>query len=140
MIYVNPFNDLMASNGSNQSASKFVLANCLSQSSQAPAQVRSASTSSSISSASTSPQMTPSQINTKSKDLSQLMAKNLSIQTSLFSTYPTSAYTYLNSNFLYAQPNRLVQNSANFGPTFSSLSEKSILYIFFKFYKLLFFG
>lgn len=131
MIFVNTINDLMTSNGSNQSASKYVLASCLSQSNQAPAQVRSASASSSISSTSTSPQMTSSQINTKAKDLSQLMAKNLPIQTSLYPTYPTSAYTYLNSNFLYTQPNRLVQNSANYGPTFTSLSEKSILFFIF---------
>lgn len=120
----------MATNGSNQTANKFILANCLNQT---PSQVRSASASSSlssISSSSTSPQMTTSQISNKSSELinSQYLAKNLPIQTSLYPTYTTSAYTYLNSNYLYAQPNRLIQNSANFASQLTNLNEKSTFF------------
>ncbi|RNA31431.1 double-stranded RNA-specific editase 1 [Brachionus plicatilis] len=125
MIYVNPFSDLMTSNGSNQSANKLILANSLAQSNQAFTQVRSASTSSSlstVSSASTSPQMTSNQITTKSTELinNQLLAKNLPIQTSIYPAYPTNAYAYL-----YTQPSRLIQNSANFATTLTNLSAQS---------------
>lgn len=133
MIYVNPFNDLLTSTtttGTNQInyANKYILTNSLAQST--PTQVRSSSTSSSlssVSSTSTSPQMSNSQINTKAPEINsnQIYAKNLPLQTSLYPTYATTGYTYLNTNYIYSQPNtRLLTNTANITNGLSSFNEK----------------
>jgi hypothetical protein len=136
MIYVNPLNDLLAttptttSTGTNQInyANKYILTNNLAQTT--PSQVRSSSTSSSISSVSstsTSPQTSNSQINTKTPDLinNQIIAKNLPLQTSLYPTYTTTGYTYLNPNYIYSQPNtRLLTNTANLTNGLTSFNEK----------------
>ncbi|CAF0984317.1 unnamed protein product [Brachionus calyciflorus] len=132
MIYVNPLNDLLTTTstttqtGSNHQinyANKYLMTNGLTN--QAPGQlaspqVRSSSTSSSIStisSNSTSPQAPNSQIKTKQPNhiTNQIFTKNLPLQASLYPTYTTTGFTYLNPNYLYPQANntRLLSNTAN---------------------------